>query len=144
MTDLRLAAFDEEDLDVLSAQVQDAVLKVSGIDWRPREKRLILAMNRFAWDVRGTFTRRNDERRSAVLQFDRVRAVRSAGIRRDRAEDVLELLALRFLPSDTPSGTIELDFAGNATMRLDVECIEARLTDLGARWQASSRPLHKV
>lgn len=144
MTDLRLAAFDEEDLDVLSAQVQDAVLKVGDIDWRPREKRLILAMNRFAWDVRGSFLRRQDERRRAALQFDRVRSVRSAGIRRDRSADVLELLALRFLSGDSPSGAIELDFAGNATMRIEVECIEARLTDLGARWQAASRPLHKV
>lgn len=144
MTDLRLAAFDEADLEVLSAQVQDAALTVADIDWRPSERRLIVAMNRFAWDSSHGFFRRDDERRRAVLQFDRVNAVRTSGIRREKAGEVLSLLALRFVPGEAPSGTVEIIFSGTAAMRLDVECIEARLTDLGARWQAAARPFHKV
>lgn len=144
MTDLRLAAFDEDDLGVISAQVQDAVLKVGDIDWQPSRKRLLLVMNRFAWDVPGSLLRRDNERRRSVLQLDRVRAVRSTGIRRDRAGDVLSMLALRFLPGERPSGVIEIDFAGGATLRAEVEVIEGRLTDLGSRWQAAARPVHKV
>lgn len=144
MTDLKLAAFDEEDLGVISAQVQDAVLTVADIDWRPAEKRLLVAMNRFAWDAPHRFLRRDSERRRAVLQFDRVGAVRTAGINRARGGEVLSVLALRFIPGAAPSGAIEIVFSGSAALRADVECIEARLTDLGSRWQAASRPRHEV
>ena len=142
MTDLKLAAIDEEDLAVLSAQVQDAVLTVGDIAWQPKAGRLVLAVNRFAWDNPHGFFRRGDERRRAVLQFDRVRHLATTGIDRSRRGSVLEILALRFLPGARPSGTVEITCAGSAALRLDVECIEARLTDLGARWRASSRPQH--
>lgn len=144
MTELRLAAFDLDDLGVISAQVQDAVLTVADIDWRPSERRLLIAMNRFAWDAPHGFLRRDNERRRSVLQFDRVNAVRTTGIRRDKAGEVLSMLALRFIAGDAPSGAIEIVFAGNAALRAEVECIEARLTDLGSRWQAASRPHHQV
>lgn len=141
MTDLRLAALDEDDLDVISAQAQDAVLTVGDIVWTPKDKRLLLAMNRFAWDAPHGFLQRDGERRRAVLQLDRVKAVRTTGIRRDRTGDVLSLLAIQF---DAKSGAIDLLFSGGAALKAEVECIEARLTDLGARWQASARPRHQV
>jgi hypothetical protein len=68
--------------------------------------------------------------------------MRTVGISRDKPDDILSLLAIRFKPADPPSGTIELIFAGTAAIRLEAECIEARLTDLGAAWEASSRPVH--
>ena len=52
---------------------------------------------------------------------------------------MLSLLAIRFVAADAPAGMVELDFSGGATIRLDVECIEARLADLGGAWEASSR-----
>ncbi len=144
MTDLKLAALDEDDLVVLSAHLQDAVMTVADIDWQPRNKRLLLAMNRFAWDAKGSFLAKARERRRAVLQFDRVSAIRTIGIDRGKPGDVLSLLAVRPGDPAKPAGTIELVFSGGAMMRLDVECVEARLTDLGTRWQAAGRPVHGV
>ena len=70
---------------------------------------------------------------------------RAAGIDRNRPDDILSLLAIDFVPAeDSPAGVIELIFSGNAALRLDVECIEARLTDLGAAWETPSRPRHDV
>ena len=37
---------------------------------------------------------------------------------------------------------IELVFAGDGAIRLDVECIEAQLADMPAAWEAQSVPKH--
>lgn len=143
MEPLKLIALDPEDLQVVSAHVQDAVLKVADIDYRPQEKRLVLAMNRFVWEKPQRFFRRSEERRRSALHFDRVLSVRSVALPRDRPDEVLSLLAIRFVPGNEPEGTIELVFSGGAVLRLDAECIEARLSDLGAAWEASARPAHR-
>jgi len=140
---LKLAALDEEDLKIISAHVQDAVLKVGDLVFRPREKRFVAGMNRFVWEKKQQFFNRSSERRRSVLHFDRVLSVQAAGIDREKPDDVLSLLALRFTPGEMPAGALELLFSGGATIRLEVECIEARLTDLGAAWETASRPTHK-
>ncbi|MEZ5811801.1 MAG: DUF2948 family protein [Rhizobiaceae bacterium] len=142
MKPLRLAALDEEDLKIVSAHMQDAVLKVGDIDYRPGDGRLLLPVNRFAWEIPQRLFRRHNERRNAVLQFDRVVAMRSSGLDRGKKDAILAVLAIRFEETEAPSGRVEIVFSGDAAIRLDVECIEARLTDLGAAWQAASRPAH--
>lgn len=144
MSELRLVAFDEEDLKVLSAHCQDAVLKAKDISFEPARKRLVIAMNRFVWEKKTGFFRRDYERRRAVLHFDGVTSIKTSGIDRARGEEVLELLAVRFTAGDPPSGTIELVFAGQAAIRLDVEYVEARLADLGAAWETGVRPQHTL
>jgi hypothetical protein len=136
MDQLKLAALDEEDLKVISAHVQDALMQIGDIDYSP------VPMNRFVRDGKRSLFRRKYERRRSVLHFEHVLSVRSTGIDRENIKDVLSLLAIRFIPGDAPAGTIELVFAGEATIRLDVEFIEARLADLGAAWETSSRPAH--
>lgn len=143
MTQLKLVALDAEDLAIISAHVQDAVLKVGDLAWRTGEKRFALAMNRFVWENRPRFFVKQNERRRSALHFDRVMSVTSTGIDRSKPEDVLSLLALRFLPGEAPAGEVELVFSGDGSIRLGVECIEARLTDLGAAWETSSRPSHE-
>jgi hypothetical protein len=147
MTDddrLRLVALDSEDLAILSAHVQDAVLKVGEMRWIPEEKRFVLAMNRFVWEeaAKGSWFRRNYQRRRSVLHFERVEAVRSTGLDRNAGETVLELLAVRFEPRESPSGDVLLNFAGGPTLRLMVECVEAQLTDLGPAWSTDHAPRH--
>ena len=140
---LRLAAIDEEDLAVISAHVQDAVLKVGDMVYLPGENRFAIAMNRFNWERSGGRNREFERRRSALV-FDRVRAVRTSHIDRDRPDAVLELLALSFSTTDAPDGTVELTFAGGGGVQLDVECIETRLTDLGAAWSTEHKPGHQL
>ncbi|MDR3496204.1 MAG: DUF2948 family protein [Ancalomicrobiaceae bacterium] len=136
-------ALDGDDLAVLSSYVQDAVVKAGEIRWLKREKRLILALNRFVWEAAdagsGPF-----ERRRAALHFDRVVSVQSKGVALSNADAVLELLAVLFEPGEDPSGTVEFAFAGGATLRASVECVEAQLTDLGAAWATVAKPEHKA
>lgn len=138
---LKLAALDAEDLEILSAHIQDAVLKVGDIDWRPRERRLALPLNRFAWE--GVARGETPQRRRSVLHFTRVMALRSQGLPLQRKDEVLSLLSIRFTPGDAPSGDIDLVFSGGATLRASVECIEASLADLGAVWAARAVPAHE-
>lgn len=144
MIPLKLVALDEEDLKVVSAHVQDALLKVGDVAWLKAEKRVIVAMNRFAWEQPSGFFRKMAERRSAVLHFEGVTALRAIGVDPARSDDILSLLALTFEPGAAPAGTVELVFSGGATMRLEVDYIEARLADLGSAWAAGSRPRHSV
>jgi hypothetical protein len=141
---LKLLALDAEDLQVMSAHVQDAVLRVGDIAWRAQEKRVVIAMNRFVWEAPKRLFARHDERRRAALHFDRVLAVKTAGIDRGQPAEVLSLLAIRFEETQAPAGHVDLVFSGGATMRLDVECIEAQLSDIGGAWEATSRPAHRV
>src|SRR5687767_2797838 len=108
---LRLAAIDAEDLAVVSAHVQDAVLKVGDMTFLPREQRFVVAMNRFIWE-QADGKRQTYERRRAALTFDRVSAARLSGIDRARPDEVLSLLAVHFEPTDEPGGTVTLVFAG--------------------------------
>jgi hypothetical protein len=140
---LKLLALDEEDLAVLSAHVQDAVLKVGDLAYLPREGRFAVAMNRFIWEKCGADCE-SYERRRAALVFDRVTAARSCHLLRDRKDAVLELLAISFEPDEVPAGKITLHFAAGAAIQLDVECIEARLSDLGPAWATSAMPSHDL
>jgi hypothetical protein len=145
----KLAALDADDLAVVSAHVQDAVVRVGDLAWAPAEKRFSFVMNRYAWettDRRGS--RGTGERRRAALQFDRVLAAKTARIRREVPDAVLSLLAVTFEPAAdpalAPSGAVVLTFAGGGAVRLEVECIEARLADLGGVWAARARPEHEI
>ncbi|RUM98974.1 DUF2948 family protein [Pseudaminobacter arsenicus] len=144
MDQLKLVALDEQDLKIVSAHVQDAVMKIGDLDFSATSKRFVMSMNRFAWESETGLLRRHHQRRKSVLDFNRVLGVKTSGIDREKREDVLSLLAIRFHEREAPAGAIELVFSGGGTIALQVECIEARLADLGGAWEATSRPVHKA
>ncbi len=139
---LRLVALDTDDLKVISACVQDAVARVGDLEYVPSPGKFIVTMNRFAWEKESAGQVRIHERRRSVLHFDRVLSVARTGFDPDQPDTVLSLLAVTFHPEEDPSGTIELVFAGGAGVRLKVECIEARLADLGGAWATEYKPSH--
>ncbi|AZO32167.1 MULTISPECIES: DUF2948 family protein [unclassified Mesorhizobium] len=141
---LKLIALDDQDLSIVSAHVQDAVMKVSDLEYLPAAKRFVLTMNRFVWEAKSGLFRQHNERRQSVLHFDRVLGAKTSGIQRDKPAEVLSLLAVSFVAISKPAGIIELVFSGGGTIMLDVECIEARLADIGGSWEATSRPLHRT
>lgn len=141
MDGLKLLALDGEDLSVLSAHLQDAVLKTADLSWDARHRIFSLAANRFVWEKPG----KGFERRRALAAFKRVHAVRSIGVDRQDGDAVLSLLAVRFSPKDEgPEGTIELVMSGDASIALDVECIEVQLADTGGAWETTLKPRHPV
>ncbi|MDX8496381.1 DUF2948 family protein [Mesorhizobium sp. VK22B] len=144
MAALKLIALDDQDLSIVSAHVQDAVMRVSDLEYVPAAKRFVLTMNRFVWEAKSGFFSQHNERRQSVLHFDRVLGAKTSGIQRDKPAEVLSLLAVSFIAISKPAGIIELVFSGGGTIMLDVECIEARLADIGGSWEATSRPVHRT
>ena len=124
---LRLIAFDAEDLQVLSAMTQDAVLPVAQMAWQSSERRFALLLNRFRWEARGTS---QVERVQSVLSFEDVKAVQTQGFDRTDPDLVLSLLSLTFAPERDGAGACLLTFAGDGAIRLEVEALEAGLRDV--------------
>jgi hypothetical protein len=127
---LKLIALDADDLAVISAHVQDARLQACDIVWRQSEKRLVIGMNRLDWEQ--TLDGEAEPRRLiAALRFDRVLACKSRNIDPARPDRTLELIGIEFHQAAAPGGSALLLFAHGAALRLDVECLECELTDLG-------------
>ena len=127
---LKLIALDADDLAVISAHVQDARVQASDILWRQDERRLVIGMSRLDWEQ--TLSGETSPRRLiAALRFDRVLSCKSRNIGSASAETALELVGIEFHPGNTPSGSAVLLFSHGGALRLDVECLECQLTDLG-------------
>jgi hypothetical protein len=139
---LKLHALDAEDLALLSAHLQDALVRVGDIAFAPDKLRFALVASRFDWvaEAEGRL-----ERRRTGLHFEAVTRVRQLGVARDRPDAVLSLLAVTFEPGhSSPGGVARLVFAGGPEILLEVECVEAQLCDLGPRWAVAARPTHDL
>jgi hypothetical protein len=148
MDELKLVALDKDDIEVVSAHVQDAFVKVADILWQPHEHRFIMALDRFDWmnaveviDAKGTHPA--DYRRCrTALRFERVKACKCRGLDQAHKDATLNLLAIEFTERDAPAGTVLLTFSGGGAIRLEVECLEAELADLGEAYAAVICPDH--
>lgn len=139
---LKLLALDEEDLTVISAHMQDAVFRVSDIEYHPKNKHFAIAANRFAWEEADRESR-GFERCRAALCFKQVKSVRSIGVDRNDGDKVLSLLAVIYdKEGDGPEGAIELVLAGGGAILLNVDCIEVQLADTGGTWETTLKPRH--
>lgn len=142
--DLRLVAEDAADLEVISAALQDAVLQVRDLAFLPSTRRFACVVNRFRWEGEGAARRATHERVRAGLHFENVLAARARNIAQGRPEGVLNLLAIRFDEMNPPSGLVTLVFSGGAELRLEVEALEAHLSDLGLVWETPNKPEHDL
>ena len=145
MAGLKLRAADLEDLAVVSAILQDALVTVGEMAYLPDEKRFVLVANRFRWEPPVGEARKNFERTLSGLCVDDVTRVQRRGFHPREEERILSLLAIR-----AAGGTVEkpealiLDFAGGTSIRLEVGRVLCHLDDLGEPWPTRWRPKHAV
>jgi Protein of unknown function (DUF2948) len=138
-TALKLVALDSEGLSVISAHVQDSCVAFGDLTWLPKQKRFVCGAMRYDW---AAVKLGRQERVFAALRFDRVMKVSQLGfVERDKPR---RLLAVRFEKIDSPSGMIVFTFADGAAIRLDVECLEGELRDIGPRTPAEACPGHSL
>ena len=142
---IKLLAMDADDLVVMSALVQDAIAKPVEMRRLSGERAFVMVVDRLAREQgaerEGILRRRKVwQRRRAVLDFRTVTGAKRRGFS-GGDEEPMVLLAITHEPGEAEQ-TITLHFAGGAEVRLAVEAIEARLTDLGAAWKSDNTPRH--
>ena len=141
--ELKLVALDRDDIEVVSAHVQDSLVRVGDILWQPREHRFVMALNRFDWMAVVDAKHAAESRRCrTALRFERVLACKCRGLDQTDKEARLNLLAVEFAEGDTPAGVVTMTFSGSGVIRLEVECLEAELADLGEILAAETCPNH--
>jgi hypothetical protein len=153
--ELKLVALDRDDIEVVSAHVQDALVRLGDIFWKPHDHRFVMALNRFDWmsavdakalDVKALDAKQEqkpDYRRCrTALRFERVIGCKCRNLDQTNKEARLNLLAVEFAERDAPGGVVTLTFSGGGVIRLEVECLEAELADLGEVFVADCCPDH--
>jgi hypothetical protein len=141
MEPVKFVALDRDDLEVVSAHLQDALVKVADVVWRPKEHRVVVGLDRFDW-LSADGAKPELRRCRSALRFERVTCCKCRNVNPAGKDAVLNLLAVEFAEDDAPGGTVTLIFSGGAMLRLEVECLEAELADLGPAWPAKGRPMH--
>jgi hypothetical protein len=138
---LRLLAEDDDDLQVISAALQDALTTVGEISYEVQARKLTIALNRFCWECCET----EPERIRAGLQLGGVLGVKSRDLALEAKGAILSILAITFEPADgaeDPGGAVLIHLAGGGDIRAEVECIDAVLSDLSEPWPAHAAPAH--
>jgi len=133
---LKLRAEDAEDLGVLSACLQDALVSVRDLAYDAAERTFILVANRFRWENESGAP----ERVLCGLAFSDIDGVFYRGFRRSEEDRILSLLAIR--PLMPEENVIHLDFAAGAEIRLSASLIRCHARDLGEPWPTPWRPSH--
>jgi hypothetical protein len=139
MAPLKLLVEDADDLAIVSAALQDAVLRVGDIQYEPGPRQLTLALNRYRWEA----GKPKGERVRTAVQFGGVLKVSSRNLRRDAPDAILSLLAVQFEAGEAPGGSVLLIFSGGGDLRMEVECLDAALSDIGEPWTARAAPVHE-
>ena len=134
--ELKLKAFDEDDLIIISSLCQDSIIKENEYGYDEKSKRFVILMNRFCHES-------NDQQRiRTAIHFDYVENLKTRNINKDDKDETLVLLAIKFDETKKPSGSITLEFSGNKAINLLVENIEVFLTDIGDPWVTNKKPDH--
>lgn len=137
---LRLRAETADDVAVVSALLQDAVLEIADISWMPQRRRFVILCNRFRWEDKNAAESQDRpfQRVRALLQVDSALKVQSNGVDPAEKDTVVSVLSLGFEPGEDASGTLLITCAGYGEIALEVECIDVSLTDVSKPYEAIS------
>jgi DUF2948 family protein len=142
---LKLRAEDADDLAVISACLQDALVAVRDLAYVPQERSFLFVANRFRWEggLRPAPGETGYQRTLCGVALHAVAGVTYYGFRRSENDRILSLLAIR--PGrDGEAGTIRLEFSGGPAIRLEVDHILCHATDLGEPWPTQWQPRHDM
>ena len=136
---LKLSAVDAEDLAVISAAIQDALVAVRDCAFLKDEKRFVLLLNRFRWEADPGVETAYFRTHSALV-FNEVTAVRHQDIPLGEPDRMLELLAV----AQENDRSVTLRFAAGRAIRLEIGRLACHLGDVGEPWPTPWKPAHPV
>jgi len=140
---LKLIAKTDDDLRVISAHLQDSIVKTSDIANLKKNKIFLMQLNRFMWEdvEKGVF--RKNKRIRTVLKFENVLRVSSKNINQNKKDRFLDFLAIETLKMPDKNYEMNLIFSGDVVIKLITEAIEVTLDDQGRPWESKNKPRHK-
>lgn len=139
----KLRAEDADDLAVISACLQDALVAVRDLAFVPEDHTFLMVANRFRWERASRPARgaAGYQRTLCGITFGAVVGVSYHGFRRSEDARILSLLAIR--PGrDGEGDAILLEFSDGAAIRLGVSRILCHAQDLGEPWPTPWQPRH--
>ena len=141
---LKLIARTDEDLRIISAHLQDSIVKTTDIASLKKNKIFLMQLNRFMWeDVEKEIFRKNKRIRT-ILKFDNVIEVNSKNISQKSKDKFLDFLAIESIQMPDNNYEMKLIFSGDSVIRIVAEVIEVTLDDQGEPWDSKNKPKHKV
>ena len=141
---LKLIARTEDDLRVVSAHLQDAIVNVADIANLEKNKIFLMQMNRFMWEdvEKGVF--RKNKRIRTILKFENVIRVRSKNIKQSKKDKFLDFLTIECNKMPDNNYEMKIVFSSDLIIRVTSEVIEVTLDDQGEAWDTKNMPKHKV
>ena len=139
---LKLLATSEEDLRVISAHLQDAIVAVQDIASLKKNRIFLIQLNRFMWEdvEKGVF--RKNKRIRTMLKFDNVISVLSKNINTKEYKNFLDFLTIESNLLPDKSYEIKLIFSGDSVIKIKAEVIDVTLDDQGSPWESKTQPKH--
>ena len=139
---LKLIAKTNEDLRVISAHLQDSIVKTSDIANLKKNRIFLMQLNRFMWEdvEKGVF--RKNKRIRTVLKFENVLKVTSKNVNQKKNDRFLDFLAIEMFKMPDKNFEMNLIFSGDVVIKLVVEAIEVTLDDQGSPWESKNKPRH--
>ena len=141
---LKLIAKTVEDLRVVSAHLQDAIVNVSDIASLKKNKIFLMQLNRFMWEdvEKGVF--RKNKRIRTVLKFENVINAHSKNINQSKKNKFLDFLTIETNQMPDNNYEMKIVFAGDSIIKIIAEVIEVTLDDQGEAWDTKNKPKHKL
>jgi hypothetical protein len=139
---LKLSATSVEDLSVISAHLQDAIVSIQDIANLKKNKIFLIQLNRFMWEdvEKGVF--RKNKRTRTVLKFDNIISVSSKNINLKNNEKFLDFLTIESILLPDRNYEIKLIFSGDSVIKIKTEVIDVTLDDQGLPWETKTQPKH--
>ena len=140
---LKLIARTTEDLRVISAHLQDSIVKTSDIANLKKNRIFLMQLNRFMWEdvEKGVF--RKNKRIRTVLKFENILKVAAKNVDQNKNDRFLDFLAIETIKMPDKNYEMNLIFSGDVVLRLVAEAIEVTLDDQGSPWESKNKPEHK-
>ena len=139
---LKLIAKTMEDLRVISAHLQDSIVKTSDIANLKKNKIFLMQLNRFMWEdvEKGVF--RKNKRIRTVLKFENVLKATSKNVKQNKNDRFLDFLAIETFKMPDKNYEMNLIFSGDMVIKLVTEAVEVTLDDQGSPWESKNKPKH--
>ena len=142
VTNLKLLATSDEDLRVVAAHLQDAIVSVQDTANLKKNRIFLIQLNRFMWEdvEKGVF--RKNKRIRTVLKFDNVINVLSKNVNPKKNKNFLDFLTIESNLMTDKSYEIKLIFSGDVVIKIKTEIIDVSLDDQGSPWESKTQPKH--